>query len=828
MLSPPRLLRRAWLLVLPLGAGLIFWFATARIEHIRQVTDLAEWSADVPTPDANSPTGYTDGWRRLVLPDHGNEAYQWIAQTQRMLAGGDARLRRVDYDNAPEGRLAGAPALYRWCLAGVAQVAQLFHARPLALSVEDAALWTNPLLQFVLLVSLAWFVARVFGALAASIVGAGIIGFFPLGGAFVAGSPGPDALALLCAAWSLIPIVAAVGEIHRNAHADLVATTRRVRRWFAIAGIAGGVGLWTHVDYQWQRLAGVVLGGLAVAWLGGATDRKSRAELPWGWWGLCGSATSLLGYAIENLPDNLTLRFNANHPLFALSWLGASGLLAAATRWFGSGQTRPRRSSDFVKLALTVLLAIAAPAAIVWFGERSWLPDHPASTRLAGEAGGIAAPNFAAWVTRDGFNAATWATVLPLLLAALALGVVFSPRNKDESRRASLVVALGPALLTAIAGWSQLRAWNFVDVAALALGAVLVAEVNLTGGRALRRMGAVAAIAAASGLLRYWPRSHADAGASLSELEVQGVIERDLAHWLARRAGDANAIVLAPPNLTVSLSFHGGLRGIGTLDPENHDGFAAATRMASATSWDEAATLLQQRDVAFIVMPSWDPFLQQYAQLGLRAALGTSRYEKSFVAELQRWNLPRWLRPVPYRLPNGSGFSDKSVAVFEIVPEQSAPTALGRLAGYFIETGRRDLALSLRDELRRYPADVGALVASAEIEAAAGETAAFHRAIETLKSLVAAGADRRLSWDRRLALAIVLAQAREIALAREQVRRCVDQADEKKLRRLSTASLVRLFALCKITEVEFTDPVLRPLAMKLQPPDLREGARQSR
>lgn len=825
MLSPPRLLRRAWLLVLPLGAGLIFWFTSARIEHLRQVTDLAEWSTDVPTPDANSPTGYTDGWRRLVLPDHGNEAYQWIAQTQRMLAGGDWRLRRVDYDNAPEGRAAGAPALYRWCLAGVARAAQLFSGKPLALSVEDAALWTNPLLQILLLVSLAWFVARVFGALAASIVGVGIIGFFPLGGAFVAGSPSPDALALLCAAWSVMPIVAAVSEIYRDAQTGVAAMTRRVRRWFAIAGVAGGVGLWTQVDYQWQLLAGIVLGGLVLMWLGDAKERKSRGELPWLWWGLCGSATSLLGYAIENLPDNLTLRLNANHPLFALSWLGASGLLAGATRWFDSERTRPRRPFAFVKLVLVVLLAIAAPTAIVWFGERSWLPDHPASTRLAGEAGGIAVPNFAAWVAHDGFNATTWATVLPLLLVALALWAVFSSRKAEASRRASLVIALGPTLLAAIVAWSQLRAWNFVDVAALALAAVLVAEVNLNGSRTLRWLGVAAAIAAASGIARYWPRPNADASASFSELEVQGVIERDLAHWLARRAGDANAIVLAPPNLTVSLSFHGGLRGIGTLDPENRDGFAAATRMVSATSWDEAATLLQQRDVAYIVMPSWDTFLQQYVQLGLRAAPGSSLYEKSFVAELQRWNLPRWLRPVPYRLPNGSGFSDKSVAVFEIVPEQSAPTALGRLADYFIETGRRDSALSLRDELHRYPADTGALVALAEIEATAGDAAAFRRAVETLKSLVSAGADRRLPWDRRLALAVVLAQARETALAREQVRRCVEQADEKKLRSLSTASLVRLFALCKITGIAFADPVLRPIATKLLPPDLRESVR---
>ena len=59
--------------------------------------------------------------------------------------------------------------------------------------------------------------------------------------------------------------------------------------------------------------------------------------------------------------------------------------------------------------------------------------------------------------------------------------------------------------------------------------------------------------------------------------------------------------------------------------------------------------------------------------------------------------------------------------------------------------------------LRRFPADLGALVARAQFEIARGDTDGFRpldRAVAGTR--LAAKADRNLPWDRRVSLAIVL------------------------------------------------------------------------
>ena len=82
---------------------------------------------------------------------------------------------------------------------------------------------------------------------------------------------------------------------------------------------------------------------------------------------------------------------------------------------------------------------------------------------------------------------------------------------------------------------------------------------------------------------------------------------------------------------------------------------------------------------------------------------------------------------------------------------------------------------------------------------------------------IAGGADRGLQWDRRVSLAVVLARNKREDLAREQVKRCLDEADEVKLRSLSTGSLYRLQVLGKTYGLKIADQRLRRLALDLLP-----------
>ena len=78
-----------------------------------------------------------------------------------------------------------------------------------------------------------------------------------------------------------------------------------------------------------------------------------------------------------------------------------------------------------------------------------------------------------------------------------------------------------------------------------------------------------------------------------------------------------------------------------------------------------------------------------------------------------------------------------------------------------------------------------------------------------------------MPWDRRVSLAIMLARGKQMDLAREQVRRCLKEVDEAKLRWLSTGSLYRLQVLCKAYGLPIADQRLRELARDLLPPELR-------
>ncbi|MEO6994973.1 MAG: hypothetical protein ABI273_15300, partial [Lacunisphaera sp.] len=119
------------LLLLLAAIGFLSWINTNRARHVSDVSDLTQ---TLPLPvDATSPTGYAGGIRELIVPEHNNDSYQWLAQTQQMLAGHEWRLRHVDYDNAPYGRAVRTPSPYRWWLGLATWVEHQRSSQPLAL-----------------------------------------------------------------------------------------------------------------------------------------------------------------------------------------------------------------------------------------------------------------------------------------------------------------------------------------------------------------------------------------------------------------------------------------------------------------------------------------------------------------------------------------------------------------------------------------------------------------------------------------------------------------------------------------------------------------------
>jgi hypothetical protein len=796
-----RLSLRFWFVAPLLALGFLLWVDAARVRRVEFVSALPNGTLRA---DPTSPTGYAGGQRTLIAPGHNNESYQSILQTQQMVATGQWRLRHADYDNAPIGRPILSASPYRWWLAFVGWCNHVVTGQPIGPAVERGALWADPILHLLFLAAAAVFVWRRFGALPALRFSVGTALWFPLAGGFVPGAPDARNLTHIVLFASVLTLATGILSVET--------APGRARRWFAAAGAMGGVALWLNVSAD-VVLFSIGLGGVAAAWL---TRRKLKIVLPWRAWAVAGASAAFAGYLVEYAPAHLdlkALRLTDVHPLYALAWLGLGEWLMYAQTWI-RGQKPGRRGQAVLAGAAIALLGVPA---VMWLRhDPGFLRPDTFATRLTLLDETPGADNFAKWLVQEGLSFRLLATCLPL--AALGPGLwLLGRRDTTTPRRIAVAVILVAAVVVFGFGCTELSWWSTLHFLLLAL--LVVASSGASAGAESRvgRWLAAAAIAALPAVIALVPAKLDPSKPALTRTELQGLAERDFAQWLARRRGDEGAIVLAPPNLTVSLIYHGGLHGLGSPFRENEEGFRASVRLAGAVHADEAQALARQRGVTHIAIPSWDGFLDEYAQLG------GGELDHTFMGLLHSWLPPRWLRPVPYYLPKLGDFANEQLFVFEQTDIQDNATSLSRLAEYFVDMGQTDLAAQVAQALaHEYAGDLGAQVAKARTELVRDDRAGLAKSIDAITAALKDHADDALPWDRRVSLCLVLAGANRIPAAKDQATRCLEEMGEADLRGLSEATLFRFLTLCKALELNVDDPQLHDLARSLLPAPLRE------
>jgi hypothetical protein len=781
--------------------------------RLQRVEFISYAAAKNALADPNSPTGYVDGKRWLVVPEHNNPTYQWIEETQLMLARGDWRVRSADYENAPFGRDVHSASPYRWWLVLLAWLGHAFSGQPIGLCVERAALFADPLLHIGLLVVATIFVVRRFGPFCAALFSLGLAAIFPLASAFLPGVANDFGLEQVCTLWSVLLLVA--GTL-AGKHAS---------RWYAAGGVAGGFGLWLSAMGQVPVIAGIAGGGILAALIARRSPKEPPAEVstppPWRAWALGGAISSLLAYLVEYFPGHMEPQLRVNYPLYGLAWLGLGELLWRFESWIRGG--RPLGGLRGIGMWILSASAVASlPVAILRSGDRAFLADDMLSTRLTNLPDGAVATGLSAWIGRDGPGGALAAACLPLLLLGPAAWFLFRGRTGAAHRRA-IAIALGPVLAAVALAIYRLRWWSTFDVALLALmvaaAAAVHTAVNPRGSRWL--WSALLGAVLAGGLVQLVPA--AGAGGSrvirLTRAEVEGLYERALSQWIADHAGPDGATVLVPPFRTSSFCFYGGLRGLGTQNWENRDGLSAAFHIVTSMRQDESQSVIKQRGVTHVVLPSWDTSLDDFARLNLKYP------EASFVYALRNTDGGgfNWLRALPYEVPPVAGLEQQSVLVVEVTDRTDPATLQSRFVEYLVEMHKVDKAAAASRELLRYPADLGSLVALAQLAKARGDEETFAKVFKSIVSDLSGGSDRRLIWDRRVSLAVVLALGGRSDLSRVQVKRCVGEADEARIRFLTTESLYHLLLLAKLSGVEIPDPKLHALSLKLLPGQLRGG-----
>src|SRR6187551_1771423 len=124
----------AWLALAVAALGILIGANAQRAGRLERVSHLV---AGASIDDA-SPTGYARGTRNLLISQSDQASQPWIIETQQMVATGQWRLEKSDYDNAPTGRATQGTTLYRIWLRLVAAGEQKFSGLPAGRAVERA------------------------------------------------------------------------------------------------------------------------------------------------------------------------------------------------------------------------------------------------------------------------------------------------------------------------------------------------------------------------------------------------------------------------------------------------------------------------------------------------------------------------------------------------------------------------------------------------------------------------------------------------------------------------------------------------------------------
>lgn len=791
-MSFPRLTKRlrqptalAIALLLAAFAVMLRW-DLAQVAH---VAALAAEGSPPPARDPHSPTGYVLGQRNFVAPHARGETYRWIAAAQDWLAAGAPGSRTYDSDTVPTGRPRLEPRLETAWLAGIAWGLHFVRGEPTALAAEQVAGWEPVVAHVLAFLLVVWLVARAGGPVAAGLAGWFFVLFPPVAAQFLPGVLTSRTGALLLAGYAI-----ALHVFPRGGSGAVDGFSRR-------AAVAAAAALWLDPAFGFAAVLITLAVGVTMA------DRLPvRRGLVWA---ATGAGLALIAWWIDGAhwaPAAGELRYV--HPLYAVAWLGGGLALDGWSR-LRTRRTAVRRAA----IEIAAGLALGAVLAGVQISRHyaGWLYPSAELQRLTSLDETRVYRSVGEWMVQAPPAEVVW-MLAPLLVVAAVLVFTLVRKGRDESAgaRRSLVVMV--VVFVAVLALTIFRVrWGVVGVLVTLPMAAALARPAGRLGRGLALSISVVFLCGLTVWHRHLPPSLRlpAAGDPTTAADVEALVYRHLAHWLASHNPGQPISALAPPELSDSLVFHGGCRVLMSTAWESYPGQVAASRVLSALEFSEAQAVIESRQLTHVILPSWDKILP------LLVREPETNDKEALYPRLRRWIFPPDLRPMPYRLPATPGYGDQTVAVFKVVPVQDEALSLSRLGEYFLEVNRPEPAGLVAQVLARsYPDDPNAAITRALVAAGAGQTEAFEHELERVAAEVKAGRTPD-AWDRRVQRAIVLALGHRTELARTEVEACVAGATRDDLFALTPLEAYRLRTLAGHFGVTFADPANGALLAEL-------------
>jgi tetratricopeptide (TPR) repeat protein len=598
------------------------------------------------------------------------DAQTWVRYAIALDSGAPWQLRHTDIDNAPSGRDVHWNSAFAQLIAAAGRAYSASTGLPLARATEQVLAWFNlPLLIGVVLL-FSTFVARRAGAAGGALTALGMLGhrwfYFGFAPNYV------DHHGLLTAASFGVVLGATfmgagwwrAGSV--GASSLLPASRREVRGAALLSAIAGAFGLWLSAASVIPTIAVTGLAGLVAGWWLGLGAQRDGAELDagsWRLWSRVGGGLALVAYLLEYAPHHFSMRLEVNHPLYALAWIGGGEVIAMLLEWRVT-----RRRAPAWRMTLATLALAAAPLAIAIGGARVFVPLDPRMVQLhAGIAEFFSLALFA-----HTFGAVSLGRFAIGFVLALPVLLLLRRQQRDRLLLAFLSVVV--LSYVALASW-QIRWWLGASGSELCL--LLAAVAALTAHWTARSRWLVVlvlcGIFAEQSAARIIVTREQVHTATVTPADAMEPLYRDVAATIRSSQPRGDIVLLTNPNASTAIGYFGGFRTLGTLYWENTAGLAAAASIFSARTDEEARALMRAHGVTHVAMLSKDDFLRAYFELAEPGApsdaiTGTFGYRL-----LIKGAVPRWLRPIPFRVRRGA---PSSVVLLQVVPDQSDVDAL--------------------------------------------------------------------------------------------------------------------------------------------------------
>ncbi len=671
-----------WLCGWLLASGFVVWHAVAVDRYLNRVTETRFEDGSVKTPLQRVP--------QAIAPD----GQVWVRHSLAMAESEAWRLRSTNIDNAPEGRPIYWNSAWALWLSACGRVRMAFTGESLPVAIESASLWANlPVFLLVLTLASGW-VWRRWGGMAGALMAVALAGHRKFYEGFYPGYCDHHGLISAAVLGVVVGMLfAGAGWWKREDDQEfslLPKSEAGVMRAAMVSAVCGALGMWVSAASLVTTIALTGVAGLAAAVFFGSSWAGGWVCVPGAWrlWGRLGGALSLGFYLLENFPDRLGLRLEANHPLYCLAWWGAGEAIAAVLVW-----RREKRSTKWIaaRLGGWGITVLVAPVVVGVAGAQVFAPLDPFLTRIHQSIHEFA-PLWSA-ISSEGWK--PFGDQLSISFLLLALLVIWWGRKPPLTERMVVVFITSVTLGATTLGWYQNR-W-LLTASGPQIGLALVLLLAVTARlRAGMRMLVVVTI----GALLYVPgpwilareRLLVERRNDVQLGETVQLLYRDIAGALIKEGADARSIILADPNASVGIGYYGRMCTVGTLYWENRDGLHAAAEIFGARDDADAAARIHARGITHVAMISSYDFLPEY-HYALLGGLKPADDRNGFGHRLlYQYRVPVWLRPLDYHVPGPLVPLGFKVALFAVDFDAPVSIAQERIGVYQLAKGERVLA----------------------------------------------------------------------------------------------------------------------------------------